>query len=325
MGLEIAVLSYHGWEIDPENLLRDIKVMREKGWQEASLEDLEHLLSGRRKKFGQFFHITSDDGGEGDYEFVAALRLLSCPATLFISLAAMTEKARAIYQEMLHFSDLSIQDHSFRHKRIFHYRSVIGFHSDAKPLASSPERHAIAEGSPVCIYGGELARTQFTPDERAIDICQDAARSCIELPGTPAWEESIAHRLLASGFGFRRLGKLCIQGEYETREEFKRRISTYLVEGKRALGQFTNRPPMAFAYPWWEMNALADRCLGNLGYKMTFAGRGLCRKKTPFRIPRIFVNNQTPRPLNLKALDVVNKRISFMNCLGDLGRHMVFR
>ena len=91
-------------------------------------------------------------------------------------------------------------------------------------------------------------------------------------------------------------------GRAGTEEAFVERISTYLRTGFERLRAFTGRAPVAFAHPWWQSSAAADRVLGELGYSLTFSGRGLCRDRRRFAIPRLPVTSRTPRPLDPVAL-----------------------
>src|SRR5439155_13983981 len=111
---EVAVLSYHGWEIDPELLAADVKTLRGTGWHDASLAGLESLLTGGTTSRDRYFHVTIDDGAEGDLECAASLQVLSCPATLFVSLEAMTERARLVHHELAKSDDVVVEDHSLR-------------------------------------------------------------------------------------------------------------------------------------------------------------------------------------------------------------------
>lgn len=293
---EIAVLSYHGWEIDPDRLAEDVTALRERGWRELSLGGLEAAMTGQAAPRG--FHVTLDDGAEGDRQCVETLRRLSCPATLFVSLDLMTEAAREIHRGLASSGDIAVEDHSLAHQRIFHYRHIVGFHSGQAPLLTSPERLGLQEGDPVCTYGGELARPAFSVDPRARELCRGAAVSSRERPGTDAWREELIGQLVASGLGFFRLGRLCVAGTYEARAAFRSRISSYLAEGHARLRGFLGRAPLAFAHPWWEPSRTADESLRELGYRMAFAGRGLCQQRSAFNIPRLFVGNDTPRPLD---------------------------
>jgi hypothetical protein len=321
---EVAVLSYHGWEIDPELLAADVKALRARGWRDVSLVGLESALGDPTTSRGRCFHVTIDDGAEGDLECVAALQALSCPATLFVSLDAMSERARAVHRELAQSSDVAVEDHSLRHNRTFHYRHIVGFHSNESPLVTSPERLGLMVGDPVCTYGGELGAPAFTPDQGARDVCCQAAAVSAERPGTAAWTRSIAERLLKSGFGFRRLGRLCIAGAYESRRVYSHRLSAYLTEGRERLSQLLGRPPVAFAHPWWESSVTADQQLRALGYRMTFAGRGLCRQRSPMEIPRLFVNNKTPRPIDPQALAGTPESAA-LRWAREVGRKAVFR
>ena len=321
----IAVLSYHGWEIDPERLLDDVRDLREGGWRDVSLGELEGMLDDRAEKRGRFFHVTADDGYERNGDFVAALRSVSSCCTLFISLGAMNEKALAVHRAMLSWDDVCVEDHSLRHTRIFHYRRVIGFHSDARPLMSSPEQMQLDPGSLVCIFGGELVRPRFIPSERAVAVCRDAARSTMEKPGSASWNAEMSRRLIDSKFGFHRLGRLCIEGRYESKDDFQRRVRSSLEEGRRRFMEFAGRPPMAFAHPWWQAGCFAEECLRDLGYRMSFTGRGMTRGAGTFGIPRLFVNNQTPRPLDLKALAAAEDAQSRSIAWREIARRVVYR
>ena len=293
---EIAILSYHGWEIDPERLAADVIALRARGWQDVSLKDLQSRF--RNASGGRLFHVTIDDGAEGDRECVSALGRVSCPVTLFVSLDAMTEASRAVHRELRSCADVALADHSLQHNRTFHYRHVIGFHSDAAPLMTSPERLGLKTGDPVCVYGGELTRRQFIPEAHAGAVCREAVGGLSEVPGSTRWSEALANRLIESGMGYRRLGRLCIAGAYEPEEAFRSRLKEYLARGRDRLAEFTGSPPIAFAYPWWQPSPVGDSCLHALQYQMTFSGRDLCRQRSTFNIPRLFVNSETPRPLD---------------------------
>ena len=318
---EIAVLSYHGWEIDPERLVADVVALRALGWQDVPLADLQSRL--RNRSGGRFFHVTIDDGAEGDRECVAALLHVSCPVTLFVSLDAMTESSRAIHRGLLSCSTVALADHSLQHNRTFHYRHVIGFHSDAAPLMTSPERLRLEAGDPVCVYGGELTRRQFIPDPRAGDVCRETVRGLSDAPGSSAWSEALANRLIQSGVGYRRFGRLCIAGAYEPEEAFHRRLMEYLTRGRDRVAEFTGSSPIAFAFPWWQPSPAGDTCLRALEYQMTFSGRGLCQQRSTFNIPRLFVNNETPRPLDPLAVSGVRPS-PFATAMREMARRVAF-
>ena len=199
---EIAVLSYHGWEIDPERLVSDVRSLREQGWRDISLEELHQLLSRTSSKAGRYFHVTSDDGTEGDAEFIRALRTVNCPATMFICLGRMTDAAKTVYASLRGASDIAIGDHTFGHQRTFHYRHVVGFSCSAEPLVSSPEQLGITEGAPVLMYGPDLERPAFHPREGVNEVCRSAAaahRPHNKSRALPArWS---GHRSASTGWG----------------------------------------------------------------------------------------------------------------------------
>jgi len=149
--IEVAVLSYHGWEIDPDRLADDVRALRAQGWTSVSLEDLKGILTGERPRAGRHVHVTIDDGAEGDRDCVSALQALSCPVTLFVSLDTMSVAARTAYRDLLSYTDVAVEDHSLRHERAFHYRHIVGFHSAERPLMTSPERMGLVPGDPVCV------------------------------------------------------------------------------------------------------------------------------------------------------------------------------
>lgn len=318
---EIAVLSYHGWEIDPERLLADVVTLRARGWRDVSLADLQSRL--RNVSGGRLFHVTIDDGAEGDRECVSALQRVSCPVTLFVSLDAMTESSREMHRGLGSGDNVALADHSLQHSRTFHYRHVIGFHSDAAPLMTSPERLRLETGDPVCAYGGELTRRQFIPDPRAGDLCREAVRELSDTPGSTRWNDALANRLIESGVGYRRFGRLCIAGVYEPEEAFEGRLMEYLARGRDRLAEFTGSAPIAFAYPWWQPSRTGDRCLRALDYRLAFSGRGLCRQRSTFNIPRLFVNNGTPRPLDALALSRV-RSAPFATAMREMARRVAF-
>ena len=301
----VAVLSYHAWEIDPQLVMDDVRHLRNEGWQDISLEDLHRTLNGERGYPYPVFHVTSDDGTRADGDFVAALRLLSCPATLFVCLERMKDDADAFFRELSQCTDYQIGDHTLRHDRVFQSRHVVGFHHFREPLISSPERLALKMGAPVCSYGPELCSPRFFPADGAIESCQRAAKIIEDLGPGREWSTALTHALLKSGFGFYRFGRLCVQGNYERRHEWEQRVHTYLSNGRETLRQFISKEPFAFAYPWWEPCGLAERCLHLLQYKLTFSGVGLCRTLRPFRVPRLPISGKTPRPLNLGKLDAL--------------------
>ena len=266
--------------------------------------------------------MTSDDGTERDREFVAALRSVSCPATLFVSLGLMSDASRRVYAAFVGASDVRIEDHSLGHRRAFHYRQVVGFHCDGAPLVNSPERLGLQLGSPVCLNGPELHRPRFQPSAEAVAASEDAAQRSSEIPGTPEWTNAIAEALMTSGEGFQRLGRLCIRGRYDTRAEFRTRVSYYLAEGRTRLQEFTGKAPVAFAYPWWQGNRVAARSLRELGYRLTFSGLGLCHTRSTFEVPRLFINNDTPRPLVPEMLARAAKAPKRMDGLRDVARRL---
>jgi hypothetical protein len=57
---------------------------------------------------------------------------------------------------------------------------------------------------------------------------------------------------------------------------------------------------------------------------MTFAGRGLCRQRSPMEIPRLFVNNTTPRPIDPQALAGTPESAA-LRWAREVGRKAVFR
>lgn len=322
--IEVAVLSYHGWAIDPDRLADDVRALRSQGWKELSLDDLKAVLTGDRARAGRHFHVTIDDGAEHDRDCVEALRALSCPVTLFVSLETMSPAALTAYHDLTSHPDVAVEDHSLRHDRAFHFRHVVGFHSDERPLMTSPERMGVQAGDPVCVYGGELARRRFVPDARARASCRTSAAQIAERPGTVEWSSALAERLVESGFGNRRLGRLCIAGAYESHQAFSDRVSAYLSEGRHRLTSFIGRAPTAFAHPWWEPSPAADARLRELGYELTFAGRGLCRRGGGFEIPRLFVSNETVRPIDPEALAADASASAMARWLRDVGRRAVY-
>lgn len=299
----VAVLSYHGWEIDAQLVVDDVRHLRGEGWHDISLEELHRTLSGQTQYRHPVFHVTSDDGTRADADFVAALRLLSCPATFFVCLQRMDRDADVFFRELARSSDYHIGDHTLRHDRAFQSRHVVGFYHTRKPVVSSPERLGLKMGAPICSYGPELCFPSFTPSSGAIETCHEAARWLRDKEPGHEWRTALAAALVKSGFGFYRLGRLCVRGAYEGRREWEHRISTYLSQGREALLQFTCQEPLAFAYPWWEPSSFAERCLLALEYQMTFSGRGLCKSLRPFGIQRLPINGTTPRPLDLAKLD----------------------
>jgi hypothetical protein len=279
----------------------DVQQLRNYGWRDVTLDDVHSLLAGGSKT-GRFFHVTSDDGEAGDGAFVRALQTISCPCTLFLSLETMNEEARRIHLPFVSSKDIRMEDHSLSHQRAFHYRHVIGFHSDLVPLMSSAHRMGLSEGSPVCIYGGEFACPNFLPHFEAMIFCKSEAQNIREKAGSREWSDQLRRKLIASGFGFLRFGKLCIQGKYESVPDFQIRIQNSLKNGFDHLAKYLGRQPVAFAYPWWEGSSEADSVLKQLGYQMTFSGLGICHERNLFGIPRIFINNETPRPLNFDLI-----------------------
>ncbi len=299
----IAILSYHGWEIDAQLLVDDVRHLRDEGWRDISLEDLHRVLSGQTQYRQPIFHVTSDDGTTADADFVAALRLLSCPATFFVCLQRMGGDADVFFRQLARSSDYQIGDHTLRHDRVFRSRHVVGFYHGANPLVSSPERLGLKTGAPICAYGPELCSPSFTPADGAIEVCREAARCLQDTEPGHQWTTALSAALVKSGFGFYRLGRLCVQGAYEGRPAWEQRIRTYLSQGREALLQFTCKEPIAFAYPWWEPSNFAEHCVRAFQYKLTFSGRGLCKVLRPFCIPRLSINSATPRPLDLAKLD----------------------
>jgi hypothetical protein len=324
----VAILSYHGWEIAPARLAADVASLRRDGWRDCSLADLEAMAAGARRCHGKYFHVTLDDGAEGDLACMDVLARASCPATFFLSLGIMSDSALAAYRRVLAgplTGGLTVGDHSLRHQRTFHSRHVVGFHSAEAPLMTSPERLGLQPGDPVCTYGGELVRPRFMPDPRAVDVCREAAGRIAETPGTGKWTAAIADRLLASGLASRRLGRLCLRGRYETREEFRTRMVPYLIEGRDRLAGFIGSAPTAFAHPWWMHGPAADRELQALGYRVTFSGLGLWDGRGALAIPRIFVSNDTARPLAPEQIDTVARaQSSSWASVRELGRRLLW-
>ncbi len=321
---QIAVLSYHGWEIDPDRLIDDVTTLRASGWRDCSLADLDAMASGTHACDRRFFHVTLDDGAEQDRACVEALQHVSCASTLFISLETMSDAARLAYRDLVSRAGVAVEDHSLRHQRMFHTRHVVGFHSDEVPLMTSPERLGLCPGDPVCMYGGELVRPRFTPDPRAQAWCREAAGHITAAPGSAAWTDALGASLIGAGLGYRRLGRLCVRGEYETRDGFRRRIAPYLLEGRDRLASLTGRAPIAFAHPWWQPSPDADGCLLALGYRLTFSGHGLWRPRHASAIPRVFASNETPRPLNLERVAVADGRAPWAARVRDAGRRALW-
>jgi hypothetical protein len=324
---QIAVLSYHGWEIDPERLIDDVTTLRANGWRDCSLADLDAIASHRRACDRDYFHVTLDDGAEQDRACVEALRQVSCAATLFISLETMSAAACLAYRDLVRGADaagIAIGDHSLRHNRTFQTRHVIGFHAGEAPLMTSPERLGLEPGDPVCTYGGELARPRFTPDSGARERCRELVTSIAAAPGTAEWTGALAAALIDARLGFRRLGRLCVRGDYETREQFRTRIAPYLCEGRDRLAALTGRPPVAFAHPWWQPSPAADRCLRSLGYRLTFSGHGLWHPEQGFAIPRVFISNETPRPLLPERVAAARTSSPWAGRVRDLGRRVLW-
>ena len=81
--------------------------LRDAGWRDISLEELSRLLD--HGKSGRYFHVTIDDGARGDRECVDALRSVSCPATLFVPLDAMTAEDRTACEALRASSDVAIR------------------------------------------------------------------------------------------------------------------------------------------------------------------------------------------------------------------------
>jgi hypothetical protein len=324
---QIAVLSYHGWEIDPERLIDDVTTLRATGWRDCSLADLDAIASHGRASDRHYFHVTLDDGAEQDVMCVEALRQVSCPATLFISLETMSDAARLAYRDLVSGADvagIAIGDHSLRHNRTFQTRHVIGFHAAEAPLMTSPERLGLRPGDPVCMYGGELARPCFTPDSRARRWCREVVARIVAPPGSAQWTEALATALIDARLGFRRFGRLCVRGQYETGAQFRARIAPYLREGRDRLAAFTGRPPLAFAHPWWQPGPAADRYLRSLDYRLTFSGHGLWRPDQAVAIPRVFVSNETPRPLFPERVAAARARSPWAGRVRDLGRRVLW-
>jgi hypothetical protein len=293
--MEVAVLSYHGWEIDPALLVDDVRVLRAGGWRDLSLDDVCRL-SARTARSARYFHVTLDDGSEHDRECVAALRSVSCPCTLFLSLDTMSAAAREACLALA-APDVALGDHSLRHARVFTSRHVVGFWTSAAPLLGAPERLGLREGDPICSYAGELTTRAFTPDPRAGALCREAAQATDAPPGSTAWQQVLADRLLDDGLAFRRVGRLCVAGTYEAPSAFADRVRAYIAEGRDRLAEATGAAPTVFAHPWWEPSRTADRCLQSLGYRATFSGRGLWSGRSRIAIPRVFVSSDTARPL----------------------------
>lgn len=296
MDVEVAVLSYHGWEIDPERLVDDVRSLRSRGWRDLSLDQLMRL-SPRAVAASKYFHVTLDDGSERDAECVAALARESCPATLMLSLDIMSAEARRVCLALAG-PDVAVEDHSLRHARVFRTRHVIGFWSPAAPAVSAPERLGLHEGDPICSYAGELTGRAFVPDARAIALCRTRAAANGLPSGDARWHNDLASTLETAGLAFRRVGRLCVAGTYETRSAFVDRVAAYLADGRRRFTEAAGRAPAAFAHPWWEPSPTADRILQSLGYRATFSGRGVWDGRSTMAVPRVFVSNATPRPLD---------------------------
>ncbi|MCC7417772.1 MAG: hypothetical protein IT176_11595 [Acidobacteria bacterium] len=324
---QLAVLSYHGWEVAPSRLAADVARLRADGWRDCSLAEVEAIASGDRACDRRYFHVTLDDGAEQDLACVDALEGIACPATLFISLETMTAAARQAYSTLIDRADPSrivIADHSLRHQRIFTSRRLVGFHAATAPLMSSPERLGLQTGDPVCAYGGELSRPQFTPDPRATARCRLVAAGTSAPPSSAAWTAALENSLLDARLAFRRFGRLCLEGRYETREEFRTRLDKQLCDGREALAAFLGRAPWAFAHPWWQPSPASDRVLRSLGYRLTFSGLGLWRDGGAYGIPRLFVSNATPRPLAPQRATAFQRMRESWAAVQEAGRRVLW-
>ena len=323
---ELAVLSYHGWEIDPARLIDDVTSLRRSGWQDCSLADVEAIVSGARACDRNYFHVTLDDGAEQDLACVEALGRVSCAATLFISLDAMTDAARLAYRALL-------KGGARRHR---HRRSQPAAQSHVS-LAThhrlSLRRSAAHDlaGSPGSQNG--RSRLRLRRRARAAVLRARPARPRVVPAGRPGhsggardagWTDALAASLIDAGLAFRRLRRLCVAGEYETREQFRARITPYLLEGRDRLFTFTGRAPVAFAHPWWQPSPTADQCLLSLGYRLTFSGHGLWRKGPVSAIPRVFVSNETARPLAPERAAAPARSILWAARIRDLGRRALW-
>ncbi len=323
--VDIAVLSYHGWDIETARLCGDVAEMRAQGRTALTLGQLEAALSGRARLQAPCFHVTFDDGAEQDADCAAALRAMSCPATFFVPLGRMTSRARARYEAMLAGDLIAVEDHSLNHERAFHSRHVIGFHTAAGTVmtGADAERLQLEAGEPLCAYGSALARRQFTVAASARAVCRRAARSSSEPEGSAGWVEELRAVLVRTGEGFVRFGRLCVAGRYESAAAYRQRLEQTLAAGRDALGAFIGRSPAAFAHPWWEAAPAADRILTALGYRLTFSGLGVCRRLGTWGVPRVFVSNATPRPLDLAAPAARPSMLS--RWVADATRRVVFR
>lgn len=321
---KIAVLSYHGWEIDPELLVSDVRSLRDQGWRAITLAELKSTLTRSVPSSGKFFHVTSDDGTEADAAFVRALRSVDCPATMFICLGRMSDAAKNVYAGLRGAEDIAIGDHTYGHERSFHYRRVVGFSCPAEPLVSSPEQLGISEGSPVCIYGPDLKRPAFHPSPEAFEVCRSAAQKTQHIPGEKDWANDIERALVASSLGFYRFGKLCIRGEYEEHQAWQQRIRHSLREGHARLREFLGTEPTAFACPWWETSPTAEAAIRELGYSMTFSGLGLMSGSSPFQIPRLPISNDTQRPFSIDALAHQQRQPNFIDNVKRVARRLLY-
>jgi hypothetical protein len=186
---------------------------------------------------------------------------------------------------------------------VFRTRHVIGFWSAAAPRVSAPERLGLLEGDPICSYGGELTGRAFVPDAGAVAICRARAAANGLAAGSDRWQADLSSALEDAGLAFRRMGRLCVAGAYETRSAFVGRLTNYLADGRRRFADASGAAPIVFAHPWWEPSAAADRVLQSLGYAATFSGRGVWDGRSRIAIPRVFVSNATPRPLDPARAD----------------------
>jgi hypothetical protein len=125
-----------------------------------------------------------------------------------------------------------------------------------------------------------------------------------------AWMSELAARLGRERLAYRWRGRIYIVGTLESREEFERRVQREIEEGRRQFERLLGHSPTIFAYPWWQASRFADRAHEKAGYLLTFAGTGRLQGKemSPYSIPRIVMDPNTPRPVRLDAMPVRARR-----------------
>lgn len=297
----LAVLSYHSWETDVEQLRTDIAGLRCAGWVPVSANNALAMIEGDRAPGAKCVLVTTDDGHVEDEDWAGALRELGCPAVTFVCAALVPPARRAFYQRLAASDDFAVEDHGLRHDRHISSSRVRGYVADPT-LDSARTTLSLPRGSPLLATASEVAFRRFDPDPEAIRLltAAGACASAEEIRSTH-WQAAAESELLRRGLAVRRFGNLFLRGRFETAAEYERRVADYLRTGRHAFQENFGRAPRLHAYTWWAGNATTDAVLRSLGYLGSFRGTGELQGADgrTFAIPRIPIRGADTRPLDL--------------------------